>query len=86
MASSQPRRPWWKKKRWAAALALWLAVAYPVSEGPYEYARVRRWISDTTAAYQPLDPVERWVPGLWTFRWQWEAFWVRLALKHSASD
>ena len=29
-----PRRPWWRKKRWAVALLLWLLGAYPLSYGP----------------------------------------------------
>jgi len=27
-------RPWWRKKRWAFALALWLIAVYPLGYGP----------------------------------------------------
>ena len=72
------RRPWYRKKRWIAALAVWLLIAYPVSEGPVRYAEYRGWNPDM-AVYRPLDAAERWVPGLWTFRWQWKGYWVTLA-------
>ncbi len=43
--SLRPSRTWWKKKRWAAVLLLWLAVAYPFAVGPVRYALGRHWIS-----------------------------------------
>ena len=54
------RRPWWKKKRWAAALVLWLLVAYPLSVGPAGYANARGWLRPPVIAvlegvYEPLD-------------------------------
>ncbi len=57
MISPAPRRPFWKRKRWIAALALWLLVAYPLSVGPIAYAMERGWISQATAeAY--AHPIE----------------------------
>lgn len=50
-------------------------VAYPVSEGPARLAEFRGWDPDTSRFYLPLEYVERWVPGLWTFRWQWKQWW-----------
>lgn len=41
--SEPARRPWWKRKRWWAAGALWLLVAYPLSVGPVVYAVGRGW-------------------------------------------
>jgi len=35
--------PWWLKKRWAVALALWLLVAYPLAGGPVFYGAHRGW-------------------------------------------
>ena len=29
-----PRRPWWRRKRWAALFAAWLAAVYPLGYGP----------------------------------------------------
>jgi hypothetical protein len=40
-----PRRPWWKRKRWWAPLALWLTLGYPFAVGPTGYAYHRGWIS-----------------------------------------
>ncbi len=88
------RRPRWKKKRYAAAIALLLALGYPVSEGPAEYAWYRGWMPYTpgplgvfervyAVAYRPLDAVERWVPGLWTFRWQWKQYCADSACRHN---
>lgn len=35
---SQPLvRPWWRKKRWIAAILLWLVITYPTSVGPAAY-------------------------------------------------
>ena len=42
-------RPWWKRKRWAAAAVMWLVVAYPLSVGPVAYVMERGWISEATA-------------------------------------
>jgi hypothetical protein len=51
----EPRRPWWKKKRWAAALVLWLLVAYPLSAGPAVYAVARWWLpGQALAVYSPI--------------------------------
>jgi hypothetical protein len=51
-----PGRPWWRRKWVWAALALWLAVAYPLSLGPVAYLVGRGWITKTqaTAVYAPI--------------------------------
>lgn len=50
------RRPWWKKKLWAVALALWLAVAYPLSLWPVAYMVGRGWltVAAVKTAYAPV--------------------------------
>ena len=55
--ASQPRRPFWKKKRCWAALALWLALAYPLSVGPANYAAARGWLPEAwvAAIYAPVQ-------------------------------
>src|SRR5690606_14751489 len=57
-AMTEPRNPWWKRKRWIAALALWLAlpVLYPFSAGPAEYAVQRGWVYRSVVGpyYRPL--------------------------------
>lgn len=40
----EPKKRWWRKKRWAAAFALWLLVLYPLSVGPAGYAEQRGWL------------------------------------------
>jgi hypothetical protein len=55
------RRPWWRKKRWAAALALWLPLLYAASAGPVSYAVGRAWVRPQTALalYRPVAaPIE----------------------------
>ena len=49
-------RPRWKKKRWAAALAAWLIIAYPLSLWPIAYAVGRGWLTTAgpNAVYAPL--------------------------------
>ena len=49
-------RPWWRKKRWRVALALWLAVAYPLSVGPISYAEGRGWMPPLPPAALVLQP------------------------------
>lgn len=44
------RRPWWKWKRWWAAVVVWLLVAYPASLGPVFYLFGRGAISGEAAA------------------------------------
>jgi hypothetical protein len=48
-ATETPKRPWWRKKRWATPLALWLLVAYPLSIGPAGYLSHRGWLRPETA-------------------------------------
>jgi hypothetical protein len=61
-----PRRPWWKKKRWGAALLLWLVAAYPLSGVAFCYAVGRGWVPERAQAspaivlaYQPLWDLPR---------------------------
>lgn len=55
------RRPWWKKKRWVAALAVWLVVMYPLGAGPFRYALIRGWLPDVLhgAVVQPMALLSR---------------------------
>lgn len=43
-SASPPHRRWWTKKRWLAAIALWMLIAYPSSVGPAHYAVGRGWL------------------------------------------
>ena len=42
--SVSARRAWWKRRRWVAAIVLWLLVAHPLSIGPLSYSDTRGWI------------------------------------------
>ena len=86
-------RPWWRKKRWAAALAVWMALAYPLSVGPFDYAANRRWLPPALeAAGDPLYAPYRWAlhpenprPGLgWLVDYDFR--WIRLAQRHRAAS
>ena len=74
------RRPWWKKKRWATALALWFVVAgYPVSLGPQVYAVRRGWLPQAVVPWkgsQGWRP-RRSLPGRYL---QW---WDDVAFRHA---
>ena len=39
-----PRKPWWKRKRWIAAILLWVVLAYPLSLWPVAYGVGRGWL------------------------------------------
>ncbi|MDQ3332301.1 MAG: hypothetical protein M3552_16900 [Planctomycetota bacterium] len=41
---AQPKRAWWKRKRWIAAAVLWLVLAYPLGFGVIPYADGRHWV------------------------------------------
>lgn len=80
MEELDPRRPWWRKKRWGIALSFWLTAAYPLSYGPalgYWWADDGPWVDAAfRAVYAPMErlrldgppacrgPLRRYV-GLW---------------------
>lgn len=77
-------RAWWRRKRFAVPIALWLAVAYPLSLGPVRYAEARGWISTTALdryrkpyhlAYAAADLVDRYC--LW---------WCDLGIRHANAE
>lgn len=88
MDDASPKRRWWRKKRWAAALALWLAlpILYPLSAGPAFYAVVRGWTDRTTfnAAYRPVHLLlpESVAPAYADYL----IWWRSLAARHLTSD
>ena len=48
--------PWWKRKRWIAAMVVWLIVAYPLSIWPAGYLVGRGWlpVAQANVAYAPV--------------------------------
>ncbi|MGC1274472.1 MAG: hypothetical protein WBC44_12250 [Planctomycetaceae bacterium] len=86
----RPKRPWWRKKRWIAAAALWLLlpIAYPLSLGPASYACRLGWIPvDTYNAFwgKPLRGLTgssvSQATGFQTY-FEW---WVRIGRLHERS-
>ena len=77
------RRPRWRKKRWRAGVAAWLAfpVVYPLSAGPADYGVMRGWLpaGPVRAAYAPVWAVARLHPraadamNSYCFWWSWQA-------------
>lgn len=69
--TASARRRWWKKKRWRVVLALWVAVAYPASLGPANYALGRGWLDTGPASrtaeafYLPLVLCGRAAQAAW---------------------
>jgi len=53
---AEPKRAWWRKKRWIAAGGLLLAACYPLSLGPTMYAAGRGWVGEGTGEgfYAPV--------------------------------
>ena len=47
---AEPKRPWWRKKRWriASAIVLLIPVGYPGSMAPAAYCIGRGWIGEST--------------------------------------
>lgn len=75
------RRPWHRRKRTWAALALWLLVTYPISQGPATYFVVRGWLSPGLflGVYGPMafvaypEPLER-ATGVYRTWWRDQAW------------
>lgn len=87
------RRPWWKRKRSASALAAWLLVAsviaYPASLGPWYYCAQRGWLAGPAGdqfywtVYGPL--ANRWQD--WPTWYDQYTNWFRdLGERHAAQD
>ncbi len=52
-------RPWWRKKRWAFALAVWLVAVYPLGYGPafahYWHSGDPAYGEAFTLVYRPMQ-------------------------------
>jgi hypothetical protein len=90
----EPKRPWWRKKRWAAAMLLWLfavTIIYPLSNGPYDYCLGRQWISASTwercrVIYVPVEKALVW-SGRTDLYYEWCAYcqrWCDAGYRHHA--
>jgi hypothetical protein len=67
MNAGATKKPWWKKKRWRLALAVWLWAAYPFSVGPLLLFYRRGWLPDAAAtAFDPALLIQ-YVPALGSY-------------------
>lgn len=53
---TEPKKAWWKKRRWIATGALWLALAYPALAGPARYSTAHLWVP--RGVYEVFRPAE----------------------------
>jgi hypothetical protein len=87
------RKPFWKRKRWMAAAALWLLLAYPLSCGPLNYAAQRGWLPDwsypvTDVLYAPLNQLNArhsWIAERAGFH-AYLLWWIGLGRRHAVPD
>jgi len=95
VTAAAPRRPWWRRKRTRAAVAVWLALPglYILSAGPACYAARRGWTTEgrVNAAYHLvflLADAEEHRLGLGDAGplFGYLRGWVRLGERHSARD
>jgi hypothetical protein len=82
----KPKRPWYRKKRWQAVAAVWLALPplYALSWGPAYYSAARGWWQWSPAVYRPVHflKYECRIPGISDALWSYDAYWRRIARPH----
>ena len=86
MTEPQPRRRWWTRKRWAAALAIWLVLpaGYVATVGTAWYCDARGWTPNelSWALTKPIDPLVE-ATGLERAWVSYNLYWTRLGWKHA---
>lgn len=87
MEEPKPRRPWWRRKRAWAAIALTPFLGYSIGYGPAVYVAARGWLPPALAdaAFAPAK-LARLVPGLRHPVTVYAGWWAGLAAEHAASD
>ena len=82
------RRPWWKRKRYAATSVVLLVLAYPASVGPFDYAANRGWLPTAVLTagdpfYAPYRCLFSVLPPSWSQRLEsYGGWWRVLAYRH----
>jgi hypothetical protein len=66
----EPKRPWWRQKRWWAAGIIVAVAAYMASLGPLAYGEARGWIS-RNAAEQLRTPAALYSQYV---GWRWQGW------------
>jgi len=80
VTSPPPRRPWWKRKRTWAALALFWAATYELGYGPAVYCVRRGWLP-RGFVFDLLYPFPR-MPHAWgevIGLWEYDRWWADAA-------
>ncbi len=81
------RGPWWKKKRYAAALVVWLPLLYAMTAGPVSYGVGRGWVDPRTslALYRPIAAA---IEGtrLWDWWAQFNVYWLKIGQTHAGKS
>lgn len=91
------RRPWWKRKRWWAAIVLWLLlpVLYALSTGPalyviYAYCRTnergQHWYDWYEAVYGPAERAVFAWPVMEEIGGEYQLWWIGLGISHGESE
>ncbi len=81
------RKPWWKRKRWHIAAALWLSlpILYPLSMGPAFYAWYSDWISDDVIVvfYSPIAEAQKRSPAIDAAMNSYVEWWFERYVRHN---
>ena len=89
MDAPEPRRCWYRRRRWRVAAATWLILpaAYVLSLGPATYYIRRGWDEtvDIRAIYTPLIAASEYA-GNPTYLDGYVLWWIRLADRHAAAQ
>lgn len=84
---ADPKRRWWRKRRWRVALAFWLMVpiAYPLSLGPLSYVTARGWWHAPGDLHEPLFTLlDRWrLPEMYNGLRYYQLWGFELAIRHN---
>jgi len=87
--SETPKRKWYRKKRWWAAL-LAVGLAYPLSAGPFMWAWLNGYVPpETLACYRPVVKGEhgpRTWPGVGPYYAGYLDWWALLGSDRASPD
>ena len=87
MTAPPPRRPWWRRKRFAVYAAVTLVAWYPLSLGPALCDHARGWLP-FDAVYYPYEPLgwaNRPSPTLRILFNDYGHWWYALGERHEAA-
>ena len=85
----EPKRPWWRKRRWRIGVAVWLAwpIFYSLAGGPLAYCEARSWIDSGTwnllydRPFRPVHSSTGWRP--FARHGEYVGYWLSLGRYHA---